>query len=207
MTLSYYQVFLIIFTVGLICIGVVIWSDELEKKGTIEKTEQVSEIKLEWRSDERAEYFESKFADTEKLNTDLREIISQQPEFIFMDYEPYPQMQEDIGEIVEVLRGETFADHFDDIREVCKVILNRVSHGWGDVHKVVSSGAFAGYGKPSRYATEMDYLIAREVYEEWLSGYCAPFNPSYLYFGSNSQYSKETGNHKFYLDYILKEEQ
>ena len=97
--------------------------------------------------------------------------------------------EHEIELVAKTLRGECYDDQPDDKREVVKVICNRVSAGGfgGSVEAVITAPKqFIGY-RPGNVPTENDYIIAREVLEQWYESGCAPLG-EYLFFSSVGNY-------------------
>ncbi len=90
---------------------------------------------------------------------------------------------EEVDIIAQTLAGECYDDKLEDKRNVAKVIVNRVSNGFGKnvIEVVTAPRQFCGYWKQSRPVSESDIQIAYEVLNDWYANDCKALS-EYLFF-------------------------
>lgn len=115
-------------------------------------------------------------------------IIIEPPPIVIIESESdateMPWTDEELRAMALTLAGECYDDKEQDKRQVCEVILNRVSDGsWGDtvLDVLTCNSQFGGYWKQSRPVTENDLEIAEQALADWYANDCEALS-DYLYF-------------------------
>lgn len=95
-----------------------------------------------------------------------------------------PWTEEELSALALTLAGECYDHMTQDKRQVCEVVLNRVSDGrFGSsiMEVLTAKNQFAGYWRQSRPVSENDYEVAEQALRDWYAGGCKALS-EYLFF-------------------------
>ena len=104
-----------------------------------------------------------------------------------------PWTDEELYSLALTLAGECYDHKTQDKRQVCEVVLNRVSDGrfGGSIMKVLTAkNQFAGYWAQSRPVSENDYEVAEQALRDWYDGGCKALS-EYLFFCAGDNLENE----------------
>ena len=104
-----------------------------------------------------------------------------------------PWTEEELYSLALTLAGECYDHKTQDKRQVCEVVLNRVSDGrfGGSIMEVLTAkNQFAGYWTQSRPVSENDYEVAEQALRDWYDGGCKALS-EYLFFCAGDNLENE----------------